>query len=204
MDEQETASRPARHICQHSELLTSTVTNPNHWKNGPSLCPLSKYRLWDQIRKDRRHSVLEETIRWKICREMECMENHGMYVIDGKVWKCMESIFGNFWIILEIIWSIACNSQSQIEKWRPGNYGGHIIYNILDPLFHLLGQPSLALQRFSAPWSPKFWPRRRCIKTREFENWFMGLDEVEQTAWMAPDPGGWKLRVGGIFDHSWC
>jgi hypothetical protein len=34
---------------------------------------------------------------------MECMENHGMYVIDGKVWKCMESIFGNFWIILEII-----------------------------------------------------------------------------------------------------
>eukprot|EP00438_Fugacium_kawagutii_P026740 Skav205686 [mRNA] locus=scaffold2655:65004:66244:- [translate_table: standard] len=32
--------------------------------------------------------------------------------------------------------------------------------------------------------------RRRCIKAREFENWSMGLDEVEQTAWMVPPRAG--------------
>ena len=36
--------------------------------------------------------------------------------------------------------------------------------------------------------------RRRCIKEREFENWSMGFEEVEQTAWMAWAPGG---ELGG-------
>lgn len=38
--------------------------------------------------------------------------------------------------------------------------------------------------------------RRRCIAAREFENWSMGLDEVDQTAWMAPRLTGFNQWAG--------
>lgn len=47
------------------------------------------------------------------------------------------------------------------------------------------------------PFSTPSIPRRRCIQSREFENWSMGLDEVEQTAWMV----AWlRSRLGTHMD----
>ena len=42
--------------------------------------------------------------------------------------------------------------------------------------------------------------RRRCIKQREFENWSMGLDEVEPTPWMAT----WKNAMDGVGVKHFC
>jgi len=165
-------------------------------------------RLWDGICKDDRHVVDEDTVNlqnaqqraypvgWGMrCTRFEqgmssksegdCSKTNLMQLMYKSVMN-EELSFSKGAMVNEIVpRAVENNSKNGITGWMLYNERTLVVYQVLE------GPPEkverlwdqIRQDRRHAVLEETI--RRRCIQSREFENWSMGLDEVEQTAWMA-------------------
>ncbi|CAL1139896.1 unnamed protein product [Cladocopium goreaui] len=165
-------------------------------------------QLWEGICKDPRHVVDEDTVNiqqvdhraypvgWGMrCTRFEpgmsskcegdCDKTNLMQLMYKSVMK-EEAVQSKGEMVNEIVpRAVENNSKNGITGWMLYNDRTLVVYQVLE------GPPEKVERLWDQIRKDRRHSvleetiRRRCIKTREFENWFMGLDEVEQTAWMA-------------------
>ncbi|CAK9001928.1 Desumoylating isopeptidase 2 [Durusdinium trenchii] len=161
-------------------------------------------RLWEGICKDERHVVDEDTVHIQQADHRAYPVGWGMRCTrfepgmasnsDGDCagTNLMQLMYKSV-IHEEALGSVKQIVPRAVEKNRKNGITGWMLYNDrTQVVYQVLEGPPEQVERL---WTQIHKDgrhsvltdtiRRRCIKEREFENWSMGFDEVEQTAWMA-------------------